>query len=149
MYVAPPSQLFSPQTQKHPSTYTHLYTHSLGQPRISQLCKASNRCRFDANLPLPYSTARLLVSGNELNSLHEHALRTAARFFLATIDVHWLGRTVNARDSSAAGRVTLHLAIVPSDLAHEFVERLLNIDPRLCRRLGKFAAEGPGKRFTI
>ena len=77
------------------------------------------------------------------NPLHKYALRAAASLLLAVVNVHRLGWTVDARDSSAPGRISLHLAVVPSDFTHEVVKRLIDIDPRLRRRFDEFAVERP------
>lgn len=62
--------------------------------------------------------------------LHEHTLGTASSFLLAVVHIHRLGGSVGARGATAAGRVTLHLAVISSDFSYDIVEGLVDIDSR-------------------
>jgi hypothetical protein len=73
--------------------------------------------------------------------LHEHALGAAASFLLAVVHIHGLGGSVCARGAAAASRVTLHLAVISSDLSHDIVEGLVDIDSGLGGGFDKLAAE--------
>jgi hypothetical protein len=63
--------------------------------------------------------------------LHEHTLGTASCFLLAVVHIHGLGGSVGARGTAAASRVALHLAVISSDLSHDIVEGLVDVDSRL------------------
>jgi len=47
-----------------------------------------------------------------------------------------------------AGRVA-HLLVEAANLPHNVVKGLLDVPPRLGRRLDELAAEGPGQRFAL
>lgn len=85
----------------------------------------------------------------ETCGLHDHALGAAAGFLLVVVHVHGLRGAIVAGAAAAAGRVALHLAVVPPNLAHNVVEGPVNVDPRLGRRFDELAAERLGKRLSL
>jgi hypothetical protein len=60
--------------------------------------------------------------------LHEHTLGTTSGFLLAIVHVHGLGGSIRARGATTAGRVTLHLAVISSNLSYDIVEGPVDID---------------------
>lgn len=58
---------------------------------------------------------------------HEHALRAAPSLSIVVAHIHWLDRAGSIRHATAL-RVTLHLAVVPPDLANDIVESLVDVD---------------------
>lgn len=79
---------------------------------------------------------------------HNHALRAAAGVGIVVAHFHLVGRAAIVR-SPAAGRVTLHLTVVPPDFPDDIVECLVNIDPRLRRGFNELAAKRFRKRLTL
>lgn len=65
---------------------------------------------------------------HDLPSLsHEYTLGAAPSLSIVVANVHRLDRTSSIRHATAL-RVALHFAIVPSDLANDIVECLVNVD---------------------
>ena len=81
-------------------------------------------------------------------SSHDDALGAATGLGVVVADFELVrgGAVVGA---AAAGRVSLNLAVVPPDLPHDAVERLVDVDPRLCRCLNELAAERARERLTL
>lgn len=79
---------------------------------------------------------------------HNHALRAATWIGIIVASLH-LADLVAVVGNPAAGRVPLHLAVVPPDFSDDIVECLVDVDPGLGRCLDELAAEGSRERLTL
>lgn len=91
----------------------------------------------------------VLFGNHHLDSpSHNHAFGAATRLDVVVASFHLVDWAV-AVGNPTAGRVALHLAVVPPDFSDNIVESLVNVDPRLSGGLDELAAEGPRERLTL
>jgi hypothetical protein len=77
----------------------------------------------------PLTNPRNLRKNNEKKKqLHNYTTPTASSFLLTLANLHLLTRTTASRPTASTSGIASHLLIVASDLAHDVVEGVVDVD---------------------